>query len=102
MSEIMAFDSAGSPMHVGSIVLYSSTGTKGTVTEIISDDEGTWALVDKTNLYYRTSILKTIKTADEKELVEKRVTLEEFSEALERQKDFVPTEMDHSNVESGG
>jgi len=45
-----------------------------------------------------TSILKTIKTADEKELVEKRVTLEEFSEALERQRFLGSTEMDHSNV----
>ncbi|MCE8423148.1 MAG: DUF2098 family protein [Candidatus Methanoperedens sp.] len=89
-------------MHVGNIVLYSSTGTKGTVIEIISDDEGTWALVDKTNLYYKTEILKTIKTADEKEIVEKKITIEEVSEALERQKEFVPTEMDHSNVESGG
>ena len=84
------------------MVLYTPTGTKGKVIEIMSDDEGTWALVDKTNLYYKTEILKTIKTADEKELLEKKVTLEEVSETLERQKEFVPTEMDHSNVESGG
>lgn len=102
MSEIEVLDSAGSPMKVGNMVLYTPTGTKGKVIEIMSDDEGTWALVDKTNLYYKTEILKTIKTADEKELLEKKVTLEEVSETLERQKEFVPTEMDHSNVESGG
>lgn len=102
MSDIEAFDLAGSPVMIGSTVLYSPTGTRGTVTELMSDEDGTWALVDKTNLYYKTEVLKTIEKKDEKELSEKQFTLDEVNQALEKQKEFVPTEMDHSNVESGG
>ncbi len=102
MSDIMAFDLAGSPVKIGSIVLYSATGTRGTVTELMSDEDGTWALVDKTNLFYKTDVLKIIEKQDEKELSEKQFTIDEVNQALEKQKEFVPTEMDHSNVESGG
>jgi hypothetical protein len=102
MSDIAAFDLAGSPLKVGSIVLYSATGTRGMVTELLSDEDGTWALVDKTDLYYKTEVLKTIEKMEEKELGEKQFTLDEINQALEKQKEFVPTEMDHSNVESGG
>lgn len=102
MSDILAFDLAGSPIMIGSNVLYSATGTQGTVTELMSDEDGTWALLDKTNLFYKTEVLKTIERKDEKELSEKQFTLDEINQALEKQKESVPTEMDHSNVESGG
>ncbi len=102
MSDIEAFDLAGSPVKIGSNVLYSPTGTRGTVIELLSDEDGTWALVDKTNLYYKTEVLKTIERTEDKELSEKQFTLDEVNQALEKQKEFVPTEMDHSNVESGG
>jgi len=102
MSDIEAFDLAGSPLKVGNMVLYNATGTRGTVTELMSDKEGTWAFVDKTNLYYKTEVLKKIERSEEKERIEKHFTLDEVNQALEKQKEFVPTEMDHSNVESGG
>ncbi len=102
MSETVAIDSNGSPLHVGTSVVYSATGTKGTVTELMSDEEGIWALVDKTNLYYKTEALTIINRSEEKEIGEKEFTVEEVEKTLEKQKEFVPTEMDHSNVESGG
>ncbi len=102
MSEREVTDSTGNPLQVGSFVVYSATGTRGTVTEIISDAEGTWALIDKTNLYYKTEVLRTISSVQDTELEEKEFSREEVSEKLEKQKEFVPTEMDHSNVESGG
>ncbi|MDD5474195.1 MAG: DUF2098 family protein [Candidatus Methanoperedens sp.] len=102
MGEITVSDSAGNPLHTGSFVLYSATGTKGYVTEIISDEEGTWAFVDKTNLYYKTEVLTLIKKEEEKELVEKLFTREEVSEKLEKNKEAVPTEMSDVSVESGG
>ncbi len=102
MSEIAALDSTGSPLQVGAVVLYSATGTKGTVTEIMSDDEGVWALVDKTNLYYKTEVLTAIRKVEEKELAEKRFTLEEVSEVLEKQKEASKAEMSDVSLESGG
>ncbi len=102
MSELKVSDSAGNPLNVGSFVLYVPTGTKGNVTEIVSDEEGTWALVDKTNLYYKTEVLKTIKQVEEKELGEKLFTREEVNEVLEKQKDAGKAEMSDVSVESGG
>jgi hypothetical protein len=102
MSEIKVSDSAGNPLHVGSFVLYTNTGTKGNVIEIVSDDEGTWALVDKTNLYYKTEVLKIINPVEEKELGEKILTREEVNEVLEKQKEAGNAEMSDVSVESGG
>jgi hypothetical protein len=102
MSEIKVSDSAGNPLRVGSFVIYANTGTKGSVTEIISDEEGTWALVDKTNLYYKTEVIKIIKQVEEKELGEKILTREEVSEVLEKQKEAGKAEMSDVSVESGG
>lgn len=102
MSEIKVSDSAGNPLNVGSFVLYVPTGTKGNVTEIVSDEEGTWALVDKTNLYYKTEVLTTIRQVEEKDLGEKIFTREEVNEVLEKQKEAPTAEMSDVSVESGG
>ncbi len=102
LSETNVFDSIGNPLHVGSSVLYGATGTKGYVTEIISDEEGTWALVDKTNLYYKTEVLTVIKDVEEKEVGEKIFTREEMDKALEKEKESAPKEMSDISVESGG
>ncbi|MDO9096625.1 MAG: DUF2098 domain-containing protein [Candidatus Methanoperedens sp.] len=102
MSEIKVSDSAGNPLNVGSFVLYVPTGTKGNVTEIVSDEEGTWALVDKTNLYYKTEVLTAIRQVEEKDLGEKIFTREEVNEVLEKQKEAPTAEMSDVSVESGG
>ena len=102
MSEKEVTDSTGNPLHVGSFVMYSATGTRGTVTEILSDDEGAWALIDKTNLYYKTEVLNIIKKTEEKELAEKEFTREEVSEAVEKEKEAANAEMSDVSVESGG
>lgn len=102
MSDSLVTDSSGNPLKVGSSVMYVPTGTTGNIVEIITDDEGTWAFVDKTNLYYRSDVITVVKKSEEKYLEEKKFTVEEVNKALEKQKEFVPTEMDHSNVESGG
>ncbi len=97
-----AFDSTGYPLQVGSPVIYSATGTRGLVTEIMSDGEGIWALVDKTNLYYKTDVLTVVKEIKEKEVGERAFTREEVSERLEKEKEAAPTEMSDVSVESGG
>lgn len=95
-------DIEGNPMHVGSFVLYAPTGTRGNVAEIMSDDEGVWALVDKTNLYYKTEVLRVMREEKEKEIGEKIFTREEVGEKLEKEKEAAPTEMSDVSVESGG
>jgi len=102
MSDIAVGNSAGNNLHVGSYVLYAPTGTKGHVAEIMSDEEGTWAFVDKTNLYYKTEVLTVIEKEEEKELGEKIFTREEVSDKIEKEKEAVPIEMSDVSVESGG
>lgn len=102
MSDIKATDMTGNPLEVGNFVEYINTGTKGNIIEIISDNEGTWALIDKTDLYYKTEILRIIKKVTEKELGEKIFSREEISEALEKQKEASKAEMSDVSVESGG
>ena len=102
MSEMQVFDSAGNPLRVGSPVLYRATGTKGIITEFISDEEGTWALVDKTNLYYKTEVLTVVKGVEEKEIGERLFTREEVGAKLEKEKEAAPTEMSDVSLESGG
>lgn len=102
MGEIEVCDSAGNPLHMGSFVFYAPTGTKGHVTEIMSDEDGTWAFIDKTSLYYKTEVLTVIKKEEEKELGERIFTREEVGEKLEKEKEAVPTEMSDVSVESGG
>ncbi len=102
MNEIKATDIAGNPLQIGNFVEYANTGTRGNVIEIISDNEGTWALIDKTDLYYKTEILKVIKKVTEKELGEKIFSREEINEALEKHKEASKAEMSDVSVESGG
>lgn len=103
MSELKASDIAGNPLKIGSFVEYVNTGTKGTVIEIISDDEGVWALIDKTNLCYKSEVLRIIRTVDEKEVREKTFSREEINDALEKQKESSKlAEMGDVSLESGG
>jgi hypothetical protein len=103
MSDLKASDISGNPLKIGSFVEYLNTGTKGTVTEIISDDEGAWALIDKTNLYYKTDVLRLIRTMGEKELREKTFSREEINEALEKQIDATKSlEIGEGSQVSGG
>ena len=102
MNEIKATDITGNPLQIGNFVEYANTGTRGNVTEIISDDEGTWALIDKTDLYYKTEILRVINKVTEKELGEKIFSREEINEALEKHKEASKAEMSDVSVESGG
>ncbi|MCD4800213.1 MAG: DUF2098 domain-containing protein, partial [Methanococcoides sp.] len=51
-------DIDGKPINVGINVRYINTDTIGVIEEIMTDDEGTWALLDTTQLYYRIDTLQ--------------------------------------------
>jgi hypothetical protein len=102
MSELKASDISGNPLNIGSFVEYVNTGTKGTVTEIISDNEGVWALIDKTNLFYKPDGLRIISRAEEKELAEKILSREEINEAIEKQKEATTLESGEGSQVGGG
>ncbi len=97
------FDSVGNPLHIGNTVRYSGTGTTGTVTEIIQDEDGIWAVLDKTNLLYSVETLTiTGEVKKEKEMEEVQFTREQIAEVLEKQKEQAPDKLDDTSVECGG
>ena len=103
MEAIIVKDFNGQPMKLGNFVIYHPTGTKGYITEIMEDEEGIWALVDKTNLYYKAEVLAVISETKEKEVGEKIFTHEEIGHALEKEKDAAKiSEMGDVSIESGG
>jgi len=58
MSELKVFDIRGREIKVGDYVKYINTGTIGEVTEIMEDEEGIWAFLDATELYYKIEFLE--------------------------------------------
>ncbi|WP_406655589.1 DUF2098 domain-containing protein [Methanolobus sp. ZRKC2] len=77
---LTASDINGEPITAGSIVRYINTGTVGRVTEVKKDEEGIWALVDSTGLYYK---VETLVITDASELKEETETTETASAAKE-------------------
>jgi hypothetical protein len=58
MAELKVFDIRGREMKTGDYVKYINTGTIGEITEIMEDDEGVWAFLDSTELYYKIELLE--------------------------------------------
>jgi hypothetical protein len=55
---ITATDLYGKPIEMGTTVKYVSTRTVGKVIDMKREDDKTWALLDKTHLYYDTRYLE--------------------------------------------
>lgn len=69
---VQAQDLNGTPITIGSYVLYLNTGTAGQVTELKQEEGTIWALMDTTGLYYNVQALvitdaSTIKVKQEHE-----------------------------------
>lgn len=77
-------DVNGAPLNIGSNVRYINTDTIGEITDIKTDDEGTWALLDTTDLYYRVD---TLQITDKKASAGKEYAIseEEMKERIKRQ-----------------
>jgi len=80
-------DATGKNILKGSHVRYSGTGSAGEVLDIREDEEGTWAKIDTTKLWYNSEFLELINQHEyerikrrsrqmkEKDKVEKAVSL---------------------------
>lgn len=103
---ITANDLYGKPIALGSTVKYVSTRTVGKVIDLKREDDRTWALLDKTHLYYDTRYLEvTHKDATEEEDENTaRVDMEEVEKKIRTMEDALKVKdinMDTS-CEGGG
>ncbi|MGM0770905.1 MAG: DUF2098 domain-containing protein [Halobacteriota archaeon] len=82
--EPSAVDINGAPINIGSNVRYINTDTIGEIIEIKTDDDGTWALLDTTQLYYREDTLQITdrKASKGKEHIASR---EDVKEQIQKQ-----------------
>ncbi len=85
---IEAFDKNGESLKVGSIVSYTNTTTIGTITEIMEDEEGIWAFVDTTKLFYRVDMLEKVDELPEKEIRKRDLEID-IKEKLQMQREAV-------------
>lgn len=88
-------DSCGKPIIKGSYVVYNGTGTIGKVVDIKTEDEGTWAKLEDTDLWYNSNYLQAIdkieKTGPKKE------SKEDIKEKLKRRQKLVDEDIDMSS-----
>ncbi|HIH45121.1 MAG TPA: DUF2098 family protein [Candidatus Methanoperedenaceae archaeon] len=96
-------DSAGHELAPGDQVRYEGTGTTGRVKEFLSDEQGTWVVIDTTDLLYQPRTLTFITgSVKEKAEEEAQFTREEMAEAIEKKKESGPHRMDDTSLEAGG
>ncbi|BAI60625.1 conserved hypothetical protein [Methanocella paludicola SANAE] len=103
---ITANDLYGKPITVGATVKYVSTRTVGKVVEMKRENDKTWALLDKTRLYYDTRYLEVTAAdaTEEEDETAARVDMEEVEKKIRSMEDALKVKdinMDTS-CEGGG
>lgn len=98
---IEARDINGNPITIGISVRYVNRNTVGNVVDIKEDEEGVWALLDATDLYYKVDALEVIGAMVAKEEAEKVATESEIEEYVKGQEEAATAE-ELSNVTGGG
>ncbi|HEY0196358.1 MAG TPA: DUF2098 domain-containing protein [Methanobacterium sp.] len=84
-------DARGKNILKGSHVRYTGTGSAGEVLDIKTDDEGSWAKIDTTNLWYNSEFLELINQR-EYERIELRG--KQFKEKVDKE-DRIQTKEDN-------
>ena len=87
-------DSCGKPIIKGSYVVYAGTGTIGKVVEIRTEDEGLWAKIDATDLWYNSRYLQIIDNIEGKEL---ELKSKDIKEKIKERKKLVGEDIDMSS-----
>ena len=86
----------------GSLVMYKGTGTVGVVKVLKDEEDGKWAFLDSTGLYYHVSTLESIeKVPERKELG--AGSLEDLEQLMKSQQEMMDrAKMQDENLETGG
>lgn len=87
-------DACGKSIAAGSHVIYSGTGTIGKVSDVKTVDEGTWAKIDTTDLWYKSNTLQLVDKSDK---ILKKSSKEDLKEKVKRMKKLVDEDVDMSS-----
>ncbi|MGB9980346.1 DUF2098 domain-containing protein [Methanobacterium sp.] len=87
-------DSCGKPIIKGSYVIYNGTGTIGKVVDIKTQDDGIWAKLEDSDLWYKSNYLQAIEKIEKSGL--KKETREDLKEKLKNRKKLVDGDIDMS------
>ncbi len=75
-------DARGKNILKGSHVRYTGTGSAGEVLDVRSDEEGTWAKIDTTDLWYNSEFLELI---NQREYERIKLRGRQFKETAEKE-----------------
>ena len=101
----MVFDARGLEIALDSHVRYVDTGTIGKVVDLKTEDGVEWVKLDKTELWYRSSLVELLDAKDIKKSSfyddegDKEVDIEAMKEKAESLENM---QMDSSVAEGGG
>ncbi|MBQ2831513.1 DUF2098 domain-containing protein [Methanobrevibacter sp.] len=99
----MAFDARDKEIALDSHVRYVDTGTIGKVLDVKTTDGVDWVKIDKTNLWYRSSLVELLDEKDLKKQFDDDGNDELDVEALkEKAEKLENMQMDSSVAEGGG
>jgi hypothetical protein len=84
---VTATDLYGKPITLGTTVKYVSTRTTGKVIDLKREEDKTWALIDKTRLYYDTRYLEVTSTETTEEEETAKVDMEEVEKKIKEMED---------------
>ncbi len=89
MNNDTACDARDHVITVGAHVKYEGTHTRGKVTEIQTEGDHQWVLLDSTNLFYDSKHLEVVDETAEKEVDKEVQSLDEFRKRLEEKREFL-------------
>jgi hypothetical protein len=82
-------DVRGKPILKGFHVRYSGTGSTGEAVDLKSDDNGTWVLLDTTDLWYKSEFVEVIDEAEYKKIKDHTIFKTEEKEADSDEKEKI-------------
>lgn len=98
----MAFDARDKEIHVDDYVRYVDTGTIGKVLDIKNEDDIDWVLIDKTDLWYKTSLVEILDEKDIKVKFTPTGRDVDIDELKEKAANLENMQMDSNVAEGGG
>lgn len=99
-------DARGKHIIKGSHVRYTGTGSAGEVMDIKADEEGSWAKIDTTDLWYNSHYLELIDLREYERIKRKDKQLkskeEDIKKAVQLKKKLAEVDMSSELCDGGG